>query len=121
MVEQGDYINSLLDTDGNELTDPESTKLFHRLRQAKGEGDTAAGTISRLQEEVNRLGVLINNRQGRFDALANLLYEAKTEAEATPTPAEELPPALEEVPAQPADVTPSEEKPPAEPIMSENN
>lgn len=121
-MEQGDYINNLLDADDVELKDPGDIKLFHRLCQAKSEGDAAANTISQLRMEIERLVVLVNNRQGRFDALSNLLYEAKmeaeikpdeTESEATSTPAEELPPA-------PVDILPLED-PPSEPTLSENN
>lgn len=76
------YINLLLDTNGEGLDD-EALSLFERLRAAKAEGDEAAAGARRLRNEATRLDVMVTNRQGRFDAIADLLI-AKRDTDGEP-------------------------------------
>ena len=85
-----EYIANLQATNGDGLKG-NAIKLFTRLRQAKAEGDTAVDGADRLRVEIKRLESMANNRQGRFEATADLLYESYIEGltndlEDPPTP-----------------------------------
>ncbi len=72
------YINELIESNGKDLSTP-AAALFARLRQAKAEGDNAVAAVERLRAEATRYEVMAQNRQGRFDALAELLVDKNAE------------------------------------------
>jgi hypothetical protein len=74
--EEKTYINHLLDSNGADLED-EARDLFVRLQAAKAEGDAAAHGAARLRDEAANLEVSVINRQGRFDALSELLVASR--------------------------------------------
>lgn len=74
--DQKAHINQLLDSNGAALEGADA-ELFRRLQQAKAEGDEAFLGIGRLRDEITRYEVMVQNRQGRFDALAELLAESR--------------------------------------------
>ncbi len=73
--EQNAYINQLLDDPSAADLNEVGKDLLRKMKEARDEGNHALNMIAGIRAEIPKLQVQAENRQGRFDALSDLLIE----------------------------------------------
>jgi len=72
--ERGQYIEKLLATEEPDLPEFE-TDVLNRMRAIEAQGNQAANDAKAFRQRALQLDNSVKNAQGRFDALADILYD----------------------------------------------